>query len=204
MWGGGHFTGYSKKDLINLPRVTTETGVTIGSYGGTVTEDIHGKLIVSMYLSQFKNNYKYTALYILRDRVDEEGNQKFGLFTPENTPRKAAHYLHNMTAVLNSGEDGSIDSAGELIYEIQNISETVHDLLLQKDKNEFYLILWDERFTGGKDEIAIKFGETPHTVDIYDTVEGTEIIKSFKSSGETKAINLTLTDHPVIIKIKKI
>jgi len=202
MWGGGHFDGYSKEELMNLPRVTTETGVTIGSYDGAVTEDLHGKLISCMYLSQFKNKYSYTALYILRDRVDESGNQKFGLFTPENTPRKAARYLHNMTSVLNDFGYDQIDSTGELDYDIHNISETVHDLLLQKNQNEFYLILWDERFTGGKDEITIEFGEPPKVIDIYDTVGGTEIIKSYDENDKTKSVELTLTDHPVILEIK--
>jgi hypothetical protein len=198
MWGGGHFDGYSKSELLTLPRVTTETGITIGTYNGAVTEDIHGKTIVSMYLSQFKNNYKYTALYILRDRVDESGNQTFGLFTPQNTPRKAAHYLHNMTCILSMNGEKNIDSTEELGYKINNGSETVHDLLLQKNNGEFYLVLWNERFTGGKDEIEVEFENAPRIIDIYDTIEGTEIIKSVKSS---KTVELTLTDHPVILKI---
>ena len=198
MWGGGHFDGYSTDELIDLPRVTTETGVTIGTFGGAVTEDIHGKTIVSMYLSQFKNNYKYTALYILRDRIDEDGNQTFGLFTPQNTPRKAAHYLHNMTHILNMDGEKNTDSTGEFGYTINNISETVHDLLLQKTDGEFYLVLWDERFTGGKDDVEIIFDETPKTIKIYDTVEGVEVKESLEC---TNTINLTLTDHPVILKI---
>jgi len=199
MWGGGHFGGYSKSELVTLPRVTTETGVTIGAYGGAVTEDIHGKTIACMYLSQFKNNYKYTALYILRDRVDEGGNQTFGLFAPENTPRKAAHYLHNMTYVLKMDGGKNIDFTEELSYAINNGSETVHDILLQRSGGEFCLILWDERFTGGKDEVAIEFETAPKFVDIYDIVCGTDIVKSFQF---VKTVNLTLTDHPVILRIQ--
>ncbi|MCL2772289.1 MAG: hypothetical protein FWD71_02970 [Oscillospiraceae bacterium] len=200
MWGGGHFDGYSAAELINLPRVTTETGVTIGSYNGAVTEDIQGKTIACMYLSQFKNKYSYTALYILRDRVDEEGNQTFGLFTPQDNPRKAAQYLHNMSHVLNGGNN--VDNnllPRELAYNIHNMSDNVHDLLLQKNKNEFYLIIWGEHFTGGKDEIVLEFDEILQSADIYDTVEGTEIVKSLR---EPKATKLTLADHPIIVKIK--
>ena len=199
MWGGGHFEGYSKSELKTLPRVTTETGVTIGTYNGAVTEDIHGKTIACMYLSQFKHGYKYTALYILRDRVDEEGNQTFGLFTPQNMPRKAAHYLHNMTAVLSMRDKQNIDSTESLSYKINNGSETVHDLLLQKGKDEFYLILWSERFTGGKYDIEVVFGEVPMSVDMYDVVAGTEAVSSNKLPG---VINITLTDHPVVLEIK--
>ncbi|MCL1794695.1 MAG: hypothetical protein FWG34_12605 [Oscillospiraceae bacterium] len=138
-------------------------------------------------------------LYILRDRVDEGGNQKFGLFTPENAPRKAAHYLHNMAAVLNMGEKKNINSTEQLSYAIHNISETVHELLLQKSEGEFYLILWDERFTGGKDEIEIEFPEIPASIEIYDATESAEPLKSLEPE---KYVNLVLSDHPVIVKIK--
>jgi len=196
MWGGGHFNGYSNEKLINLPRVTTETGVTIGSFDGAVTEDLHGKMIASMYLSQFWHNYKYTALYILRDRTDESGNQAFGLFDPENKPRKAAHYLHNMTFVL--GKNNEYANTGELKYKIKNISKTVHTLLLQKDKNEFYLVLWDERFTGGSDEIEIEFEKIPLNIKIYDTTLGIEPVQN---PNPKKPFGLILTDHPVILEI---
>ena len=199
MWGGGNFDGYSKNELITLPRVTTETGITIGAYNGAVTEDIHGKLIACMYLSQFKHNYKYTALYILRDRVDETGNQAFGLFTPQNTPRQAAHYLHNMTCALNMNGENNINLTEELIYKINNDSETVHDLLLQKNKSEFYLILWSERFTDGKDEINIELKDAAQSIDIYNIIKGTESMQHFKSP---QSINIILTDHPIILKIK--
>ena len=197
MWGGGRFNGYTKEKLVNLPRVTTETGVTVGSFGGAVTEELHGKTIACMYLSQFWHNYKYTALYILRDRVDETGNQKFGLFTPENTPRKAAHYLHNMVSVLKPGEC-EVNITGGLDYAIHNKSETVHDLLLQSGQNEFYLILWGERFTGGKDETEVVFGNVLQCAEVYDITEGTGAIKT---AEKPKSIDIALTDHPVILKI---
>jgi hypothetical protein len=199
MWGGGYFTGKAKNELARLPRVTTETGVTVGSFDGAVTEELHGKTIACMYLSQFKNDYKYTALYILRDRVDESGNQAFGLFTPQNTPRKAAHYLHNMTSVLETGIKPNINTTETLAYTLRNISDTVHELLLQKGEGEFYLILWDERFTGGKDDVEIEFEKAPESIKIYDVTEGEDPVKALKS---IKTTGLTLSDHPVILKLE--
>ncbi len=55
---------------------------------------------MSMYLDQFKRGWSHTAVYLLRDRTDEGGNQSFGFFKPDYTPRKAAVYLHNLTTIL--------------------------------------------------------------------------------------------------------
>ena len=92
-----HYRGYSEHDLISLPRVTTETGCTID---GQITEEIHGLNLLTLYLDQFKRGWSYTAVYLLRDRVDEAGNQKFGFYKPDYTPRRAAIFLHNLTTIL--------------------------------------------------------------------------------------------------------
>ena len=63
-----HYPGYPAAELISLPRVTTETGTTIG---GPITEEIHALNLLSLYLDQFKRGWSYTAVYLLRDRVDE-------------------------------------------------------------------------------------------------------------------------------------
>jgi hypothetical protein len=63
--------------------VTTETGTTIG---GAITEEIHALNLLSMYLDQFKRGWSYTAVYLLRDRTDESGNQQFGFY--KTTPRE--------------------------------------------------------------------------------------------------------------------
>ena len=44
--------------------------------------------LLSMYLDQFKRGWGYTSVYILRDRTDEGGNQKFGFYTPDYKPPK--------------------------------------------------------------------------------------------------------------------
>ena len=92
-----HFRGYSETELLTLPRVTTETGCTIA---GPITEEIQALNLLSMYLDQFKRGWSHTAVYLLRDRTDEGGNQSFGFFKSDYTPRKAAVYLHNLTTIL--------------------------------------------------------------------------------------------------------
>ena len=189
-----HFKGYSDTELLTLPRVTTETGCTINK---EITEDIQGLNILSMYLDQFKRGYSYTSVYLLRDRTDESGNQTFGLYRRDYTPRKAAIYLHNLTTIL--ADKGTATNAGKLDYSITNQPETVHDMLLQKSDGTMVLMVWDERISG-TDNVTVKLGGTQGTVNLYDPTIGTEVTQSLRT---VDVVNLTLSDHPIIIEIKK-
>ena len=195
MWGGGKFTGYSKEELKTIPRVTTETGITIGTYDGAVDEEMHGRLIVSMYLAQYAQGYDYTAIYIMRDRSDEGGNQTFGLYAPDYTPRKAAIYLHNLTTIL--ADNKPVTEFKNFTYTIPNQPDTVHDMLLQKSDGSLYLVIWSERFTGGTDDITVNFG-SECDAEIYDIVQGTDAIVTCTN---VTSVNMTLSCNPYVIKI---
>ena len=99
-----------------------------------------------MYLDQFKRGWSHTAVYLLRDRTDEGGNQSFGFFKSDYTPRKAAVYLHNLTTIL--ADRGSLDKPGQLNYSIPEQPPTVHEMLLQKSDGTFELVVWGERLEG--------------------------------------------------------
>jgi hypothetical protein len=189
---GKHFRGYSETELVTLPRVTTETGCTIA---GPVTEDIQALNLLSMYLDQFKRGWSYTAVYLLRDRTDEGGNQSFGFFKPDYTPRKAAVYLHNLMTIL--ADKGSLRKPGQLNYSIPEQPATVHELLLQKSDGTFELVVWSERLKGA-DEVTVHLGRTDAAVKVYDPTIGTEPIQT---PGRVASLKLTLSDHPLIIAL---
>ncbi|MDA1190180.1 MAG: glycosyl hydrolase [Candidatus Poribacteria bacterium] len=185
------FDGYSLEELTTLPRVTTETGVKIE---GDVTEEIQALWFLSLYLDQLKRGWSHTAMYILRDRSDEGGNQSYGFYAPDYTPRLAATYLHNLTTIL--ADDASIDTPGSLNYSIPNQPDTVHDMLLQKRDGTFALIVWNERIEGS-DEVRVALGETVASVAIYDPTVGTESVESVANADSVK---VTLSDHPVVLE----
>jgi hypothetical protein len=189
---GRKFRGYSQEELDTLPRVTTETGAAIE---GPVTEQMQGLNLLSMYLAQFKRGYAYTSVYLLRDRTDEAGNQSFGFFRPDYTPRKAAIYLHNLTTIL--ADKGSLATPGQLDFSIANQPETVHEMLLQRSDGTFQLIVWGERLTG-QDRVTVRFGRAQGPLEIYDPTVGVEPVQ--KLTGVT-SLELTLSDHPMIIAI---
>jgi hypothetical protein len=188
---GRHYKGYSEIELLTLPRVTTETGCAID---GPITEEIHGLNLMSLYLDQFKRGWSYTAVYLLRDRVDEGGNQQYGFYRPDYSPRKAAVYLHNLTTIL--ADKPSAKKAGALAYAIPNPPSTVHDLLLQKGDGTFDLVVWSEKVRGTSD-VTIQFTR-PLKGSLYDPTIGTSVIKTLPRASR---VRLTLSDHPIVIQI---
>jgi hypothetical protein len=189
-----HYRGYSETELLTLPRVTTETGCTIA---GPITEDVQALNLLTMYLDQFKRGWSYTAVYLLRDRTDEGGNQSFGFFKADYAPRKAAVYLHNLTTIL--ADKGSLAKPGQLPYAIPEQPATVHELLLQRSDGTFELVLWNERLKGA-DEVTVRLGRVYPTVKVYDPTIGTQPVQS---RDKVDVLKLTLSDHPLIIAISQ-
>ncbi|HKG07210.1 MAG TPA: hypothetical protein VKB19_12160, partial [Pedobacter sp.] len=190
------FKGYEGDALEKLPRVTTETGATIG---GGLTEEKQARVFLNLYLSQFARGWSYTALYLLRDRSDEAGNQSFGFYKPDYTPRKSALYLHNMTSIL-AGTEHKMSSEvkpGKLAYAIARLPETAHQLLLQKSNGKFALVVWSERVSGS-DEVKITFEQAVSSGSIYDPILSASPVSIIKNAN---SVTLTLSDHPMIIEI---
>lgn len=186
------FAGYTDDELINLPKITTETGVTIQ---GEFTEEKQARLYLNLYLAQFKRKWSYTAVYLLRDRSDEAGNQSFGFYQKDYTPRKAAVYLHNLTTIL--ADKGIAKKPDSLAYAIVNRPATVHDLLLQNSNGKFQLVIWDEKATGA-DQVNVSLGKNHKTIKVYDPTQGESAQQTLKN---TNTVKLTLSDHPVIIEL---
>ena len=187
-----HYIGYTPDELSTLPRVTTETGAQIS---GTITEEVHALNLLSMYLDQFKRGWSYTAVYLLRDRVDEAGNQKYGFYAPDYAPRKAAVYLHNLTTILADSDSRATPDA--LDYSVQPEPATVHDMLLQKNNGTFDLLVWDEQVKG-TNQVVVRLGKTWKSVVVYDPTLGTSPVEEHTN---VRTLPLTLSDHPLIIAI---
>jgi hypothetical protein len=189
----GHFRGYAARDLMTLPRVTSETGWDSASdLGG---EKVQGAVLVNTYLAQFKRGWRYTFIYQLRDGEGGTGNQ--GLFHSDSTPKLAATYIHNLTAIL--ADDRPTESPGHLSYSIVNSPATVHDLLLQKSNGAFELVVWDENVRGN-DSVTVNFGATYSAVNIYDVTIGTNPTQTLSN---VSSVALTLSDHALIVEVGK-
>ena len=189
-----HYAGYSGAALAALPRVTTETG---GAIGGVLTEQVHALNLLSLYLDQFKRGWSSTDVYLLRDRSDEAGNQQYGFYRPDYTPRKAAVYLHNLTTIL--ADHGFLKTPGRLGYLVRNEPATVHDLLLQKSSGVFDLVVWNEQVSGTK-TVTVSLGRAYPSIKVYDPTVGTMPTRTLRN---TASLSMVLSDHPVVIELPK-
>jgi hypothetical protein len=190
-WRKG-FTGYSDTELVTLPRVTTETGWATGGDKG-LTREQQGRLYLNIYLAQFKQGFKYTFIYMLRDAGGSDSG--YGIFEGDYRPKKSATYLHNLTTILS---DNGIQEPGTLNYKIPNQPATVHDLLLQKSNGTFELVVWSEK-ADGTNNVTVDLGGAHPSVSVYDPTTGTSPIQTL---ADARSISLTLSDHPVIIEIQ--
>jgi hypothetical protein len=189
----GHFAGYSKDQLLTLPRVTTETGWdSVSDTGGERTQGI---VLVNTYLAQFKRGWRYTFIYQLRDGEGGNGNQ--GLFNSNSTPKLAATYIHNLTTIL--ADKMPVVSPGVLNYSIVDEPATVHDLLIQKSSGVFELVVWDENVRGS-DNVTVNLGSSYAAVNVYDVTVGTDPTQTLTNVG---SVSLKLNDHALIIEIIK-
>lgn len=185
------FTGYTIGQLSTLPRVTTETGW--DSVNGLGGETVQASVLSNIYLSQFKQNYKYTFIYELVDGEGSAGAQ--GLFHSDDTPKFAASYIHNLTSVL--ADKGNITNLKKLNYSILNQPSTVHDLLFQKSNGKFELVIWDERVSA-TDIVTVKLGDNFASVNVYDIASGATPIKILNN---VNSVELSLTNHAMIIEL---
>ena len=191
------FRGYSEKELETLPRVTTETGFAISEKEG-VTEEIQARLYLNLYLSQFKQGWKHTAVYLLKGRANEPDHEKYAFYTLDYKPKQAAHYMHNFTTIL--ADQKPVKSLGRLAYNIPNQPSTTHDLLLQKSNGSYQLVIWGERFgSGGADKIMVRFGTKIKRLDVYDPTLG---ITPIRKHQKINSLELEVSDHPVILEIQ--
>jgi len=189
-WNKG-FTGYPDSGLETLPRVSTETGwLTSGT--GSITEEQQARVFLNLYLAGFKRGWTYTFIYMLRD---DPVQGYWGLFDTSYNPKTSGTYLHNLTTIL---ADTGWAATGRLDYSIANEPATVHDLLLQKSNGTFDLLVWDERPTGGSDEVVVDLGTVRAAVTLYDPTTGTAPTQAL---SQVSSVTVTVSDHPVVIEL---
>jgi hypothetical protein len=188
-----NFSGYTNTQLQSLPRVTTETGwATQGA--GALTEVQQGKLLLNVYLAQFKRGWRYTFIYQM---VDNQGGDtsSMGIFHTNSTPKLSAVYIHNFTTIL---ADTISNTPDMLNYSIPGEPAIVHDLLMQKSDGTFYLAVWDERAGAVMDNVIVNLDRPHASVTVYDPTVGTAAVRTLRN---VSSVPLMLSDHPLIFAI---
>jgi hypothetical protein len=186
-----HFTGYTEQELDTIPKVTTETGWRTNNT--PAGDDSQGKLLLNVYLAQYKAGWKHTFIYEFTD--DSDG--AFGFYKGDlTTPRVAATYLHNLTTIL--ADTGALASPGKVGYSIPDEPATVHDMLLQKSDGTFELAVWGEQVKGSNN-VTVNLGIPYASVKVYDPTVGATPTQTLNNTG---SVPLTLSDHVLLVEFK--
>jgi hypothetical protein len=125
---------------------------------------------------------------------DDPNQGYWGLFDTGYKPKKSGTYLHNLTTILAAP---STKRPAQPNYSIVSPPPTVHDLLMQKSNGSFDLAVWNEKPSGGSDDVTLSFAAAHPTVDVYDPTTGASPTQSLIN---VTSVVLTLSDHPVIVE----
>ncbi len=107
--------------------------------------------------------------------------------------------MHNFTRILTDKKSNK--KPGALAYRIDHQPETTHDLLLQKSNGVFLLVLWGERYgSGGTDDITIEFEKQHKDLKVFDPTVSEKALNEYHN---IKSLTIALSDHPVIVEIRK-
>ena len=200
-WAHG-YPGYSSAQLPAVTRITTETG---WSMADATSNAIGAKILLSVYLDQFKRGYTFTVIFTLQDQPGDS----FGIVNSDYSYKPAATYIQNLFAIL--ADNAAVSATpGTLNYSIASEPATMHDMLLQKSTGAFELAVWDEQCpaqsTAGANctqpvptqNVTVNLGGTHATVNVYDPTVGTAAVQVHSN---VSSVPLALTDHPMIIEI---
>ena len=190
-------------DASGLPTVITETGYETNaadSYSGVDPTD-QAKLTLDLLLDAFKDGVSKTYLYDLMD-----DGQSFGLFTANGAPKLVATALHDLTSLLSDNGSTQSFTPGSLSY-AASLPANGNQLLLEKSNGTFDLVLWAEfqiwdattesEMVAPAETSTIQFAQAQNVVLVFDPLQGTMPISAYLN---TQSIQVTLTDHPIIVE----
>jgi hypothetical protein len=128
------------------PVISTETGWNNALKGPNtpqgVPEDVVGKYMPRMFLTQFNRGIARTYLYEFIDEgIDpKEPEANFGLLRNDGSPKPAYTALQNLINVLK--DPGPSFKPGSLKYSLRGDTKNFQHTLLQKRNGDFYLAFW--------------------------------------------------------------
>ena len=180
------------------------------SYG--VDGATQAKNTLNGLLDAFKAGVPETFLYEL---IDENSNiasntsfGALGLFNADGSAKPVAVALHNLSGILaDTGTAASTFQTGNVNFSISGLPATASQMLLEKSDGTYELIVWNEA-TDWNPATQSEVSTAPVTVNVnlQQTIAGAKIFDPLlgtspvASLGTVNSVQLTLTDHPIILQ----
>ncbi len=196
------------------PFVYTETGYsTYGTGSDVVSQTVQAKYMLDLVLDTAQAGASKTYLYQLMDAYapgSRQGDDGFGLFNPDKTPKLAATAIHNLTTILaDKGAAAATFQPGATpAVTVKGLPATGHQMMIAKSDGTVDLAIWNEATIWNpttKTEVAapavkasIALGAFYDHVSVYDPLNGTMPVQVF---NHVNALDLSVTDHPLVVEL---
>jgi hypothetical protein len=191
------------------PIAVTETGYpTDAGEPVGVDEITQAKLTLNLLLDAARSGVASTYLYELVDNgfSTGSGGASFGLFRGDWSPKPVASAIHNLFDLFNTTQPGESRPPAPPDYTLSGLngaSLTVHEI-----DGTYDLVVWAEpRIWDGVNHVAIAAAPQSVTVTLAQPVAGYAVYDplagpgAIQGGGVTDTINLSVTDHPVVIEL---
>ena len=216
-WMGSAIDAVKK---FHRPCVLTEFGYfslpQAGWYLLGVDEPTQAKGVLNGYMDAAAAGVTRIYVYELLDEKPDPQNKDvgmhFGLFRNDNSPKRVAYAIHNLTSILNAGTTrGGKHTAtrGTLAYSLSGMPVSANSLLLQKKDGGFVLALWNETpmwdrahgtpVTEPPAHVELDFGALASRVEVYDPLVSASPLESHRN---LRRIDVSVPDHPVLIELQ--
>ncbi len=201
------------------PMVATETGYHTDTGYQAISELMQGKYMPRLFLEYFRKGIVRTFSYEFVDEWNDPNNPQanYGLLHNDLTPKPAYTALKNLINLLK--DPGNSFTLGSLDYTLTvtpptgyNLTQYVHNLLLQKRDGKFYLVLWHEISNGDISSTPVREIKPPAmpTTLKLNTPVSSAIVYSLDDKGNMSSstatitnntLNLNVTDKAMIVKL---
>jgi hypothetical protein len=193
------------------PLVITEDGYnTAPGRPNSVDLDTQATRLLNMVFDAQRVGAARIYLYQLLDAYppgSKNGNEQFGVFDYDNSPKPAAKALHNLAAILADSGEG-VPSAAPFNYTVEHLPATGAVRSYRKGNGAFVLVLWNEpaseksasasEIGSGAYETSISFPAPYARIRIFDPLAGVSPVSEARQAASVK---VTLTDHPLIVEL---
>jgi hypothetical protein len=204
-------------EKFQMPLVITEFGYFSMPQAGWfmlgVDEPTQAKGILNGYMDAAAAGVKRLYIYELLDQKPDPQNKNaemhYGLFRNDNSPKRSAQAIRNLTTILNASaaQRANAVASDTLTYTLRDMPVSANSLLLQKKDGRFVLALWNETpiwdratgkpLTGASARVVLEFGAQAQRVDVYDPLVAASPIANHR--GE-HTLTVEIPDHVILLE----
>ena len=195
------------------PAVFTETGYSTNTSSGSgVDPDVQARYELDTLFDDAVNGISRTYIYQLLDAYPPgiNGYDGYGLFDSNNMPKEAATAIHNLTSIL---ADPAGSAAGftptQLNYFVSNLPSTGNTLALEKSTGAYDVVvynepeIWSEQtqtaMPAATQDVTVQLAATYATVEVFDPLSSAVPLETLSN---VSSVELSLTDHPLIVELE--